>query len=901
MSVSPREKIGGPAKPAASKALRLLWQGIASNPCAHTLADMDFNIIYANDTVLDLWGYRDQKEIAGLKALDFWADRRAAFDFAQSVIKDGTRTGDLTIKKVDGSTAVVRLAANVIKDEAGAPVAILGVYFDISEDKAKQDSLREGERRLKDIADLTADYTWEADADCVLRYVSERIEEITGYPPKVFLGRPFWALVEPLREIGGDMQGWEEIRDAMEARQAFRDLPMTVKFPDGHSIDLATSAKPLFDEDGNLLGYRGATRDITRQAEAERTVRQQSLLMQEMRDAVVILDENEVIVDVNRAVEAVFGRTRDEILGLEVEGFRSLVGSTDEHRAELQAGLASDGYWRGESEFLHADGSRVIAEHTTIRVGDEGQNSYGRISIMRDITARKQAERALYHSERSLARAQERAHLGSWEIDLNSLEIGWSDEMYRIYAVDAEEGPSPINELMDYIHPDDRPSIGKKMFNSSQNGDPLEVEFRIVDRLGMEKVVVSTTDYDFDADGKPVRSFGTTQDVTATRHTEGQLRQAQKMETIGLLSAGVAHDFNNLLSVIIGNLELIEDISGGQNELEELAENAIEAGERGADLTRRLLAFSRRQTLFPVSTDINQLIDSLTKLIARTIGQSVEIEFIPGDGLWPARVDAGQLEAGLLNLAVNSRDAMADGGKLTIRSKNVRRRDPNARGKKKSLRDYVCIEVKDTGMGMSADVLEKAVEPFFTTKESGKGSGLGLSMVYGFVSQSGGEFEISSKEGRGTTVQLFLPKDSDQEADDKDDAEKDRDSAPKGHTILVVEDDSGVREVVRKHLEGSGYDVYVAPTAEEALEILARTPGFSLLFTDIVLGRGMNGVQLASEAMKLYPAIKVLCTSGYAESTIFADYPGASALEIVAKPVARRVLLDSIAQCLDGD
>lgn len=898
MCAAPRNRVTKPAKSAAGNALRLLWQGIASNPCAHTVADMDFNIIYANDTVLDLWGYEDQEEISGKKVLDFWADKRAAYKFAQAVIKDGTRTGDLSIKKADGSTATVRLAANVIQDEDGTPAAILGVYFDISEDKAKQDTLRDGERRLQDVADLTTDYTWEADADYALTYVSEQIEEITGYPPKVFLGHPFWALVEPLRKIGGDVQGWAEVRGAMEAHQDFRDLIMRIRLPEGRGIDLATSAKALFDEDGTLLGYRGATRDITRQAEAERTVRQQSLLMREMRDAVVILDENEVIVDVNRAVEDVFGRARGDILGLHVLEFRNLVGATDQHRAELDAGLANDGYWRGESEFVHSDGSKVIADHTTILIEDESSSHFGRISIMRDITERKRAEDGLQRSERSLARAQERAHLASWEMDLSTLAIEWSEEMYRIYGTEPADGALPGNVTMDMVHPEDRPNMGMKIYESQQSGESVEVEFRMTDALGREKTAVTTIGYDLDANGKPVRAFGTTQDVTAARRTEEQLRQAQKMETVGLLSAGVAHDFNNLLAVIIGNLELIKDISGGKDELEELAENAIEAGERGADLTRRLLAFSRRQTLFPISVDINQLIDGLTRLIARTIGQSVEIEFIPGDGLWAARIDAGQLEAGLLNLAVNARDAMADGGKLTIRSKNVRRRDTAARGKKKPMRDYVCIEVKDTGIGMSADVLERAVEPFFTTKEAGKGSGLGLSMVYGFVSQSDGLFEVSSKEGHGTTVRLFLPQDSQQEAEGEKSDETDRDSVSKGHSILVVEDDSGVRDVVRKHLEGVGYDVFVAPTAEEALDILAQTPGFSLLFTDIVLGRGMNGVQLASEVMKLYPDIKVLCTSGYAESTIFSDYPGSSELEIIAKPVSRRVLLDTIAQRL---
>lgn len=888
-------------KPAASQALRLLWQGIASNPCAHTLTDMDFKLIYANDTVLDLWGYKNKEDIAGKKVIEFWDNKRAALAFARAVIRDGTRTGDITVKKADGTAATVRVAANVIRDEEGTPVAILGVYFDISEDRAQQDAFRDGERRLKDVTDVTADYIWESDANGDMTDISEQVEVVLGFPPKIFLGQPFWGLIEPLKKAGGDAYGWEPVRDVMLAHKAYRDMPMTVWLPEGYRIDLATSAKPLFGADGAFLGYRGATRDITRQAEAERMVRQQSLLMQEMRDAVLILDENAVIVDVNRAVEDVFGRMRDEVVGIHLDDFRDLVGSTSKHRADLEAGLASDGYWRGEAEFSHADGTKVIAEQTSFWIGDEGPDGHGRISIMRNITERKKAEEALRRSARNLVRAQERAHLGSWEMDLTTLEIAWSDEMYRIYGVDPEGGPSPINETMEHTHPDDRPSVGKKMFDSLQSGGSLEVEFRMTDSLGEEKIVVSTIDYELDGEGTPIRSYGTTQDVTETRRTEEQLRQAQKMETVGLLSAGVAHDFNNLLSVIIGNLELLKDLSEGEQEFAELAENAIEAGERGADLTRRLLAFSRRQTLFPASVDINRLIEGLIKLIARTIGQSVEIDFEPGDGLWPVQIDPGQLEAALLNLAVNSRDAMTDGGALTIRSKNVKRRDPNARGKKMPMRDYVCIEVSDTGSGMTPEVLEKAVEPFFTTKETGGGSGLGLSMVYGFVSQSGGVFEVTSKEGRGTTVQLFLPRDGEHDVPPHKDELIEPESGPKGHTILVVEDDPGVRDVVRKHLQGAGYEILVAPTAEEALDIMAETPGFDLLFTDIVLGRGMNGVQLATETMKRYPGVKVLCTSGYAESTIFAEYPDAHDLDIIAKPVARRVLLESITQCLAGD
>jgi len=353
--------------------------------------------------------------------------------------------------------------------------------------------------------------------------------------------------------------------------------------------------------------------------------------------------------------------------------------------------------------------------------------------------------------------------------------------------------------------------------------------------------------------------------------TESQVRQAQKMEAIGQLTGGVAHDFNNLLTVITGTIEILGDAVKEHPHLVQITNMIGAAAARGADLTQHLLAFARRQPLQPRSTDVNALVVDVARLLRPTLGEQIEIESMLAHDAAPALIDPSQLSTAILNLALNARDSMPDGGKLTLETRNVVLDENYARHNSEvTAGNYVMIAVSDTGEGIPASLLDKVFEPFFTTKDVGKGSGLGLSMVYGFVKQSNGHIKIYSEEGHGTTVKLYLPQATDVAAVavalpiEAGIAECERGD----NSILIVEDDALVREYVVTQISRLGYATLAASNAAEALAIINGAERIDLLFTDVIIPGGMNGRQLALEAVRLRPGLRILYTSGYTENAI---------------------------------
>ena len=376
---------------------------------------------------------------------------------------------------------------------------------------------------------------------------------------------------------------------------------------------------------------------------------------------------------------------------------------------------------------------------------------------------------------------------------------------------------------------------------------------------------------------------------------EEALRQAQKMETIGQLTGGIAHDFNNLLTVILGNLERVQSRTRGvQPELERMSTRAIEAGRRGAELTRRLLAFGRRQPLSPRAIDVDRLVEGMTILLQRSLGETIDLKVVPS-GVF-AHADPGQVESALLNLALNARDAMPRGGSLTIRTGRSRLEGDDALSAEAPTGEFVTITVTDTGEGMTRETRERAFEPFFTTKEPGQGSGLGLSMVYGFAKQSGGHVVIDSEVGCGTTVTLYLPPATGETTAAAESSAAPAEPLPRGReTILAVEDDADVREYVVALLRDLGYRVLEASTARDALALLDAEKPPELLYTDVVLPGGMSGRELADEARGRFPSLRVLYTSGYTASAALADD------SILVKPYRKEDLAHAIRASLEGE
>ena len=379
---------------------------------------------------------------------------------------------------------------------------------------------------------------------------------------------------------------------------------------------------------------------------------------------------------------------------------------------------------------------------------------------------------------------------------------------------------------------------------------------------------------------------------------EQALRQSQKMEAVGQLTGGVAHDFNNLLTIIIGNIGIAKR-GVVEARAERALDNALVGAERAAQLTQRLLAFSRRQPLNPRVLDANKLILSISDLLARTLGENIELETISGAGLWKVEPDASEMESTLLNLALNARDAMPDGGKLTIETSNAYLDDEYCSQHEDIMPgQYVLIAVTDSGAGMSAETIDHAFEPFFTTKEAGKGTGLGLSQVYGFMKQSDGHVKIYSEAGEGTTIKLYFPRCEGDEAavsgDDQAGSERGRDE-----TILIVEDDDGVRQYASEILRDLNYQVIEAKDSATALRLLDANKKFDLLLTDVVLP-GKNGRELATEVERRRPGTKIIFMTGYSRNAIVHHGRLDPGTELIQKPLIERVLARKIRQVLES-
>jgi PAS domain S-box-containing protein len=408
----------------------------------------------------------------------------------------------------------------------------------------------------------------------------------------------------------------------------------------------------------------------------------------------------------------------------------------------------------------------------------------------------------------------------------------------------------------------------------------------------------------YDSEGRLAYQFASQLDVTRRRNTEQAFRQAQKMESIGQLTAGLAHDFNNLLQVVNGNLELLSSCVDGER-AKRYVENARAAAERGAKLTRQLLAFARKSRLEPKPTDLTQLVTSFVEVIESSLGQSIDLQLNLRRRLPKVMVDPEQLEMALLNILMNAKDAMPAGGTVTVSTRALHL-NGDADARQLSSGDYVAVEVRDEGTGMKPEVVNRATEPFFTTKREGKGTGLGLAMASGFVQQSRGRLEIETEVNQGTLIRLLFPVSQLQEAEERSSPRENALMSPEVTTtaaehILVVEDSAEVLELATEILTAAGYRVTTAESGELALRVFdqARPGTFDLLFTDLVMPGGMNGLMLAEEITKRQPNIAVLMTTGYNEELV-ASGPTPLAKDVLGKPYRRSELLDRLRQSLNN-
>ena len=497
---------------------------------------------------------------------------------------------------------------------------------------------------------------------------------------------------------------------------------------------------------------------------------------------------------------------------------------------------------------------------------------------------------------------------GSFEQDLLNLDdldknpLRWSDEVFRIFGYEPGQIDVSRSAFFRAVHPDDKIRVRETTTKAIQERHACAIDYRIIRPDGTQRVVHGESNIVCDeSTGKPLQMVGTVQDVTESRRMEGMYRQAQKMEAVGQLAGGVAHDFNNLLMVIMGYADVLADHMGKEDPRRKNAEEIKKAGQRAASLTGQLLAFSRQQVLQPTVLNLNSVVTDIKKMLGRLIRENIELSTMLDPGLGRVKADQGQIEQVIVNLVVNARDAMPDGGRLTIETANVEVDEAYARQHGHiSPGSFVALIVTDTGVGMDAKTQSHIFEPFFTTKERGKGTGLGLATVYGVVKQSGGSIWVYSETGHGTTFNILLPRSEERERASGHSRDPDR-SWHGSETILLVEDDASLRELVLNLLNEQGYAVLEAANGREALNIARQPHGkIDLLLTDVMMP-GMSGPQVADELASVHPEVRTLYMSGYTEFAQGHDQIFQQGRSLLQKPFTRQDLARKIREVLEAN
>jgi PAS domain S-box-containing protein len=600
------------------------------------------------------------------------------------------------------------------------------------------------------------------------------------------------------------------------------------------------------------------------------------------------------IIEVNDAAVAKYGYSRAEFAGMSDCDLLDAGPSV----AERPPPPAAPGPRASEARHRLRDGSVIDVElvsHDVLLGGREAA-----LVVAHDITESRKAQNAIIESEQLARGIIDAALDGFVQIDQRGVVIECNRQAEAIFGWSREDGLGlTFDRFLAKV--DQRQFYQQGLSRFLQTGEGLAPGMRLIaeglKRDGSRITVEATVTALMRRNGYVFNCF--IRDLTDKIAAEEQLRQAQKMEAIGKLTGGIAHDFNNILTVITGTIEILAEAVANQPQLAAVARMIDEAAERGAALTRHLLAFARKQPLQPRPVDVNALVVEATRLFRPALGEDVEIVVLPEADAWLALVDPSQLTTSLLNLAVNARDAMPDGGKLTLETGNVVLDEHYAKANPEVRPGpYVRIAVSDTGSGIAADIQDKVFEPFFTTKEVGKGTGLGLSMVYGFVKQSGGHIKLYSEEGRGTTVKLYLPR-AEVEARPGEEVVETVPLAGGDETILVVEDDALVRDYVVAQLTSLGYATHAAVNAAEALAYADAGGGFDLLFTDVIMPGGMNGKELAAAIAQRRGPVKVLFTSGYTENSVVHHGRLDAGVALLSKPYRKTELAQKVREVLD--
>jgi PAS domain S-box-containing protein len=766
----------------------------------------------------------------------------------------------------------VRAIGVAIRNDMERVSRIQGAFQDIDERKRLENKARDLERRFAESMEHISDAFFQLDPDWRFTYLNHQAERLLARSRSALLGSSIW-------------QEFPEAASGVIRQHYERAVS------DGKRADFEVFYE-LLDAWFSVTAYPGPTgltvyfRDITKRRAADQHLHLLEMAISRIEDFVIITTagsqpkNGQTIVYVNDAFVKITGYSPEEAFGRSpgfLQGKRSDVATIEKiNRAVYQPRPI-----HAELINYSKDGSEYWVDMLIAPiVGPDGCATHF-VATGRDITDRKRAAEKLAESEERFAIVAMMTTDAVWDWDVKTGRVQWNSNISSVFGHDDEPAEGGFRAWEEKIHPDDRARVVSSVLAALEGqAETWQEEFRFRRGVGTYVSVLDQGHIIRNAAAEATRMVGGLRDVTETRLKEAKRLQAQRLEAIGQLTGGVAHDFNNLLTVLIGTAETLAD-EVSDPRLSAVAQLNHKASRQGAALTRQLLTFAGRQPLEPAALNVNGPILAMEGLLSSALGETIVLNLQLDPAAGHMRADAAQLEACIVNLCINARDAMPDGGSVTISTEQ-------------SASDAV-VRISDKGVGMDAETRAKAFEPFFTTKPFGKGSGLGLSMVYGFVRQSGGRIEIESEPGKGTIVSLYFPRLAQTEipAETSSNGKLDRGS----ERILIVEDDPMVREFAEGTLLSLGYCVTCAADATEALRKLETEGSFDLVFSDVVMPGAIDGHALAGEVMKQYPLLPVILTTGYADvERISAD----SKFRPLVKPYSRRQLAEALREAIDS-
>jgi len=857
--------------------------------------DFDGHFLEVNETAVRMLGYSRQELLSlGPVDIDPHLEPREIRRLIEGMKTDERQVFETEHRTKKGLIIPVEISSSRVTYQDKP--AVLSIARDITWRKQAEAAIQETQRRLTTLISNLPGlvYRCRNDEDWTMEFISEGILALSGYAPADFVEqrRHFAQLIHP----DDRERVWGEVQDALAQRRPY-ELTYRLVTAAGAEKWVTDHGCGVFDASGALLILEGFVADISRRRRAEEALRQKTEESDRFfalaLDLLCIADTDGFFRRLNPEWKAVLGY---DIEFLEGKRFLDLVhpddlAATHAAIAELSAGQTVRAF---VNRYRRRDGSFRWIEWRATPYGD--RLIY---AAARDVTERRDREENLRQTNERFLLATRAARLGVWDWDISKDELVWDDRMYDLYGVNKDSFRGGYQAWIDCVHPDDAVRLNAEIQRAQQGEKELDTEFRVIWLDGTIRHLKAYGKVAREADGKPSRLTGINYDTTEQRTMEGQLRQSQKMDAVGQLAGGVAHDFNNILQAMMGYAQMLLNAASAKGEQREELEEILKGAQRAAALTRQLLLFSRREVMAPETLDLNQVVENLLKMLRRVIGEHIRLEWAPGKPLGFIHADAGMMEQALMNLCVNARDAMPNGGVLTIETQNALiEADYCASRPWAKPGRYVLLSVADTGCGMDRTTRERVFEPFFTTKAEGKGTGLGLATVYGIVKQHGGMIDVYSEPGKGAVFKVYLPVT----------VRKARSAGPKNEsptrggseTILLAEDDEGVRKLAKRVLERAGYSVLAVKDGEEAVTRFKEDPErVALLLLDVVMPR-LGGYDALKRIRAIRPDVPALFTSGYIDDAVRTSFELLEGRRLVQKPYVPDALLRAVRAVLDA-